>query len=307
MRVAVTGSHGFIGSALVRALEHEGDQVTRLVRGGANAEANALVAWDPQAGTIDAAGLEGQDAVVHLAGAGIGDHRWTADYKAIVRESRVKGTDLLARTLAGLERPPAVLVSGSAVGYYGDRGDDELTESSPPGSGFLAEVVQAWEAAAAPAADAGIRLVNIRSGIVQSPRGGALGKLLLPFKLGVGGRLGSGRQWLSWVSIDDEIGAIRHALTEDSLWGPMNATAPAPVTNAEYTAALAAALRRPAFIPVPTPVLQLRFGRQMVEEMLLGGQRVLPAALESSGYRFRHRTIEEALTSLLGQGKRTAS
>ena len=299
MKVAITGSTGLIGSALVRSLEADGHQVTRIVRGQPSGPRQ--VAWNPTGGAIDAAGLEGHDAAVHLAGAGLGDHRWTDDYKAKVLDSRVAGTSLLAETLASLDRPPAVLASGSAVGYYGDRGDEELTEASPPGTGFLSEVVQAWEAAAMPARQGGIRVALVRSGVVQSPQGGALKRLLLPFKLGLGGRIGSGRQWLSWVSLDDEVGAIRHVLGEESVSGPVNLTAPDPVTNAEFTRALGRVLHRPTLLPTPTPALQLLLGRELVSEMLLGGQRVLPAVLQASGYSFVHPSLEEALADMVGR------
>jgi uncharacterized protein (TIGR01777 family) len=307
VRVAVTGSHGLIGSSLVRALEQEGHQVTRLVRGGsaqAGTGKTGIAVWDPARGTIDAAALEGHDAAVHLAGAGIGDHRWTSDYKATVRDSRVKGTTLLAATLASLKQPPAVLVSGSGVHYYGDRGDEELTESSGPGTGFLAGVVQEWEAATAAASSAGIRVVNTRSAVVLTPEGGSLRRLLLPFKLGLGGRLGSGRQWFSWVSLDDEIGALRHAMTHESVRGPVNVAAPDPVTNADFTRTLGAVLRRPTIVPVPLPVVRLRFGRELVAELLLGSVRVLPKALEQAGYEFRAPTLRGALESMLGRGRR---
>lgn len=297
MKVVVTGSHGLIGGELVAQLTGDDHQVTRLVRGAAGP---GEAAWDPAAGTIDAGKLEGHEAVVHLAGAGIGDHRWTDDHKRAVLDSRVRGTDLLARTLAGLASPPQVLVSGSAVGFYGDRGDAELTEASGPGTGFLAGVVAAWEGAATPAADAGIRVVTVRTGVVLSPKGGALKKQLLPFKLGVGGRLGSGRQHLSWIALDDEVAALRHVVTTDGLSGPVNATSPHPVTNAEFTATLARVLHRPALLPVPTLALHALFGRQMVAEMMLGGQRVLPAALQASGFTFAHPRLEEALRGMLG-------
>ena len=260
--------------------------------------------WDPAAGRIDAAALEGHDAVVNLAGAGIGDRRWTAKHKAAIRESRVQGTGLLARTLASLDRPPAVLASGAAVGYYGNRGDEELTEESGPGTGFLSGVVQEWEAATAPAREAGIRVVTLRSGIVLSPRGGALQRQLLPFRLGLGGRLGSGDQWFSWISIDDEVGAIRHVLTNDDVEGPVNVTAPGPVTNAQFTASLGRALRRPTFLPTPTAALWLLFGREMVAEMLLTSHRVLPAVLTASGYSFRHPAVDAALADLLAPSPR---
>lgn len=296
MKVLVTGSHGFIGGELVGALRREGHQVTKLVRSSPGPDE---VQWDPERGTLAASPLEGHDAAVHLAGVGIGDHRWTDEHKAAVRDSRVKGTDLLARTLASLRQPPPVLASASAVGYYGDRGDEELTETSSPGTGFLSEVVHEWEAATAPAADAGIRVVRMRSGVVLSPKGGALKKQLLPFKLGVGGKLGSGRQWFSWISLDDEIAAIRHLLVTESLDGPVNVTAPNPVTNAEFTRTLGRVLRRPAIAPVPNAALNLMFGRQMVVEMVLAGQRVVPAALARSGFVFKHSELEPALRNML--------
>ena len=298
MRVAVTGSHGLIGGELVAELGRQGHEVTRLVRRRARTNE---AAWDPTAGTIEAAKLEGHDAVVHLAGVGIGDHRWTDDHKKAVLESRVKGTGLLARTLAGLSSPPKVLASGSAVGFYGyQRGDEVMTESSPRGGGFLAEVVDAWERAAAPAADAGIRVVNVRSGVVLTAKGGALKKQLLPFKAGIGGRLGTGRQWLSWISLEDEVAAILHLLGAVDRRGPVNATSPEPVTNAEFTATLARTLRRPAFMPVPNLALYALFGREMTEEMVLGGQRVVPRALEASGFAFTRPRLEDALRATLG-------
>ena len=295
MRVLVSGSSGFIGRELVKRLEAEGHEVTRLVR---RLPGPGEAGWDPREGTADAPALEGHDAVVHLAGAGLGDHRWTQSYKAEILNSRKEGTLLLARTLGGLQRPPRVMASGSAVGFYGDRGDEELTEESGPGAGFLAEVVRQWEAATAPAEEAGIRVVHCRSGIVQSPRGGSLGRLVLPFKLGLGGRIGSGRQWLSWVSIDDEVGGILHVLGREDVRGPVNMTAPYPVRFGEYAKALGRALGRPAVVPTPTFGLDLLLGREMVREMLLGGQRVLPAKLQASGYQHRHPRLEGALADL---------
>ncbi|MET0804696.1 MAG: TIGR01777 family oxidoreductase, partial [Acidimicrobiales bacterium] len=235
MDVAVTGSSGLIGTALVRSLEGDGHRVRRLVR--RPPEGPDEVRWDPDAGEVDAAGLEGAGGVVHLAGPGIGERRWTDDRKRELREARVEGTGVLARALAGLDRPPAVLVSGSAIGIYGDRGDEVLTEKSDLGDDFLAHLCRDWEAAAQPAADAGIRVATIRSGIVLAPEGGALAKLLPLFKLGAGGRMGSGRQWWSWITIDDEIAAIRHLLEHD-VAGPVDLTAPEPVTNQELTKAL---------------------------------------------------------------------
>jgi uncharacterized protein (TIGR01777 family) len=300
MRVAVTGSHGFIGSELVAVLRRGGHDVTRVVRPRPGEGPGAdEVAWDIGAGTIDAAGLEGHDAVVHLAGAGLGDHRWTQAYRREIRDSRARGTALLCETLAKLDRPPRVMVSGSAVGWYGDRGDEALTEASGPGTGFLAGVVRDWEAATGAARDAGIRVVRLRSGVVLDPRGGALRKQLLPFRLGAGAKLGSGRQWLSWITLQDEVAAVLHLMRSETLRGPVNATAPDPVTNAEFTRALAAALHRPAFLTVPPFALKLGFGRDMAEEMLLGGQRVLPAALEASGFTFRHPHVGAALRAML--------
>jgi hypothetical protein len=292
VKVVVTGSHGLIGGELVAELGRQGHDVTRLVRADPRpGEAR----WDPAAGTVEAAKLEGHDAVVHLAGVDIGDHRWTDAHKRAVLDSRVQSTALLARTLAGLSSPPRVLASGSAVGFYGDRGDAPLTEADGPGTGFLAEVVTAWENAAAPAADAGIRVAFVRTGVVMTGKGGALKKQLLPFKLGAGGRLGSGRQWLSWISLDDEVAALLHVLSTDGLSGPVNLTSPEPVTNATFTATLGRVLHRPAIIPVPTIALDALFGKEMVREMMLGGQRVLPAALEASGFTFAHADLEDAL------------
>ena len=299
MRVLLTGSSGFIGSALTRSLEADGHHVTRLVRRPPASDHE--IRWDPARGAIDSAALEGHDAAVNLAGAGIGDRRWTARHKAAIRESRVQGTGLLARALASLDRPPAVLASGSAVGFYGNRGDEELTEESGPGTGFLAEVVREWEAATAPAREAGIRVATFRSGIVLSTEGGALRRQLLPFRAGVGGRLGSGEQWFSWISITDEVGAIRHILGNADIEGPVNLTAPGPVTNAQFTRALGRALRRPTVLPTPTVALWVLFGREMVAEMLLTSHRVLPAVLTASGYSFRHPAVDAALGDLLAK------
>lgn len=296
MDVVVSGSHGLIGSALVPALTAAGHRVRRLVRGSPGP---GEVAWDPEAGTVDAGGLAGADAAVHLAGVGIGDKRWTTTQKQRIRDSRVKGTGTLARALAGLPTPPAVLVSGSAVGYYGDRGDEVLTEASGPGEGFLAEVVRDWEEAAAPAAEAGVRVVHTRTGIVQAAHGGALARQLPMFRLGVGGPLGPGRQWVSWVSLDDEVGAIVHALTTESLRGPVNLCAPEPTTSAGLAKAIGKALHRPAVVPVPRFALSLVVGRQMTEEMVLASQRAVPEKLLASGYRFRHPDIATAMHDLL--------
>ena len=296
MDVVVSGSHGLIGSALVPALAAAGHRVRRLVRGTAGPDE---VAWDPGAGTIDAGGLAGAGAVVHLAGVGIGDKRWTGEQKRRIRDSRVTGTSTLAAALAGLPTPPAVLVSASAVGFYGDRGDEVLTEDSGPGRGFLAEVVRDWEQAAAPAAEAGVRVVHTRTGVVQTPTGGALAKQLPLFKLGVGGPLGSGKQWVSWVSIDDAVGGILHALTTDSLRGPVNLCAPEPTTSAGLARAIGRALHRPAVLPVPKVALSVVLGGQMTNEMVLASQRAVPQRLLASGYRFRHPEIGPAMDDLL--------
>jgi uncharacterized protein (TIGR01777 family) len=297
MLVAVTGSSGLIGTALVGSLRADGHEVRRVIRGSSSAEPRTI-RWDIDAGTIDAAALEGVDAVVHLAGAGVGDHRWTSDYKRQVLESRTKGTDLLARTVAELDHKPALL-SGSAVGYYGDRGDEVLVETSRAGSGFLAEVAIAWERAAQPAVDAGVRYAFLRTGIVLAAGAGALGKMLPLFKRGVGGRLGSGGQWFSWISLDDEVRAIRWLLDHDEVTGPVNLTAPNPVTNADFTRALGSAVHRPALVPVPKLGPRLLLGREMADNMLFASQRVVPSVLTERGFTFTHPTLPTALAAAL--------
>jgi uncharacterized protein (TIGR01777 family) len=296
MDVVVTGASGLIGSALRPALERAGHRMVPMVRAAGGGEA---IRWDPDRGVIDAGGLEGVGAVVHLAGEGIGSKRWNDEQKAKIRDSRVRGTTLLAETLAKLQQPPKVLVSGSAIGFYGDRGDEVLTESSRAGDGFLAELCVAWEAAAAPAKEAGIRVSHIRTGIVVAGGGGALPKMLKPFKLGLGGRLGSGSQWMSWIGLEDEVGGIVHLLGDDAPAGPVNLTAPNPATNADFTKALGQAVGRPTIVPVPKFGLKLLLGGEMAEEMLLGGQRVLPTRLLDSGYTFTHPELAEALRAAL--------
>jgi uncharacterized protein (TIGR01777 family) len=296
MDIAVTGSSGLIGTALVRRLTDGGHRVLRVVRSPGGPD---TLRWDPAAGTIDAAGLEGVDAVVHLAGEGIAEKRWTPEQKERIRRSRTDGTTLLASTLAGLDRPPAVLLSGSAIGFYGDTGDCPTDESGPAGSDFTASVCVDWEAAAAPAVDAGIRTAFLRTGIVLATEGGALAKQLLPFRLGLGGRAGSGRQYQSWISLDDEVRAIEFLLTAE-LSGPVNLTAPTPVTNAEFTRTLGRVLHRPTTV-LPMFGPRLLYGRELADSLLLTSQRIVPAALERAGFAFEHPGLEGALRSILGR------
>ena len=297
MDVAITGASGLIGRALQASLRDSGHRPVAMVRRPVAAGEDAIE-WDPAGGRLDPASLEGFDAVVHLAGAGIGDKRWTAAYKNEVVRSRTGHTRLLSTTLAGLTRPPAVLVSGSAIGYYGDRKDDVLTEQDGPGDLFLSEVCVAWEGASRPASDAGIRVVNARTGIVLDARGGALPKLLPLFKLGLGGRMGSGRQWWSWIAIDDEVAALRWLLEHD-VAGGVNLTAPNPVTNATFAKVLGGVLHRPSVLPVPAFGPKLVRGAQLAQELLFASQRVMPATLTESGFAFSHPELEGALTAVL--------
>ncbi len=297
MDVAITGSTGLVGEALVSSLIARGHRVRRVVR---RPPGPSEVRWDPGAGTIDVAALAGIDAAVHLAGEGIAEHKWNDAQKQRILESRTRGTDLLARTLAALDPRPGVLVSASAIGYYGDCGDEELVETSEPGDEFLARVCIAWEGATAPAADAGVRVVTGRSGIILSGDGGALARMLLPFRLGLGGRLGSGRQYMSWISLDDEVGGIVHALEHDDVVGPMNLTAPDPVRNTEFTAALGKVLGRPTILPTPLLPLRVRYGAELVQQLLLDSARVLPATLQRTGYVFRYTDLEAALRHAVG-------
>jgi uncharacterized protein (TIGR01777 family) len=295
MRVVVSGSSGFIGRSLVVTLRRAGHEITPLVR---RAPRPGEAHWDPETGAIDIANLGGADAVVHLAGAGIGDKRWSAARRKVIVSSRVESTSLLARSLAGLDHPPSVLVSASAVGYYGDRGDEELTEDSGRGTGFLAELCGAWEEASEPAEHAGIRVVRWRSGVVLSPGGGVLARQLPLFRLGLGGRLGSGRQWLSWISMRDEIDAIVFALGHSALRGPVNATAPTPVTNREFTEAMGKVLRRPTALAVPQLALRAALGPDLATETALASQRVVPKRLMAEGFRFEHPVVVDALATL---------
>jgi uncharacterized protein (TIGR01777 family) len=297
MDVAISGASGLIGSALSASLRADGHQVLRLVRGGVTG--GDAIGWDPEGGRIDAPALEGLDAVVHLAGEGIGEHRWTDEQKAKIRDSRLRSTALLAGAIASRERRPRVFVSGSAIGYYGDRGDEVLTEQSAPGDDFLARLCVAWEAEAAPATEAGVRTVFTRTGIVLDAHGGALARMLLPFKLGLGGRQGSGKQWMSWIAKADEVGAIRHAIENRGVQGPVNCTAPTAVTNADFARTLGKALGRPTVLPTPLLPLKLRYGGELVETLLLVSQRVAPAKLEATGYEFSFRSLDDAFAVIL--------
>lgn len=297
MTTIVTGSSGLLGSALTRSLRADGVRVVRLVRRAPQSADESF--WNPGKGLVDPAALEGAEAVVHLAGAGIGDRRWTEEHRREVLRSRVEGTRTLVTALTRLSAPPAVLLSGSAVGYYGDTGDREVDESAPSGEGFLAEVVRAWEAEAGPAAAAGIRTATLRTGLVLSGEGGMLRRVLPVFKLGLGAPLGSGRQYWSWISVDDWVRAVRHAMGDRAVEGPVNLTAPEPVTNAAFTSALARAVHRPAMpLPVPAHVLRAALGG-FAQEGVLTGQRVLPRRLLDSGYAFRHIHLNEALSAVL--------
>ena len=299
MRVAVSGSSGLIGTALKVALQAGGHEVVPLVR---RAAGPGEAQWDPVGGTIDAAALFDVDAVVHLAGTGIGDRRLGPARRATVRRSRVDSTTLLARTMAALDPRPRALVSASAVGYYGDRGDEVLTEDSPGGHGFVSELCRDWEAAAEPARVAGIRVVVLRTGIVLARHGGALKKQLTLFRAGLGGRMGDGRQWTSWVTLHDAVRALLFSLGHESLQGPVNVTAPTPVTNREFTATLGRALRRPALMAVPRAALVVALGRTLATEVVLASQRAVPRALEDAGFAFDHPTLDRALAAVLGAG-----
>jgi uncharacterized protein (TIGR01777 family) len=297
MHLLITGSSGLIGSALVPRLEAGGNQIAILVRSRDRA-GNGAYFWDPESGVLDEAALKGADAVVHLAGETIAG-RWTGAKKRRIRDSRIGSTRLLSEAIATSEARPQVFVCASAVGIYGDRGGEELTEASPRGGGFLADVVDEWEAATQPAAQAGVRVVNLRSGEVLSRDGGALASQLLPFRLGLGGPLRGGRHYMSWISIEDEVAAIEHALATRELSGPVNLVAPNPVTNREFAKTLGRVLRRPAVLPTPLLPLRLAFGSEFVEEVLLSSARALPERLLASGYRFRFAELEPALNDLL--------
>jgi uncharacterized protein (TIGR01777 family) len=294
--IAITGASGFVGSALSRFLRAQGARVRPLVRPGQQAEDG--ISWDPAGGSIDGEALEGLDALIHLAGESLVEGRWTEEKKARIRDSRVRGTELLASAIARLERKPKVWVSGSAIGYYGDRGADEVDETGAPGSDFLAGTVVAWEQAALPAAALGVRVVHPRLGVVLSPEGGALKKMLLPFRLGVGGKLGTGQQGMSWISLQDTMRAFVHLIDCEQLTGAVHVTAPLPVTNAEFTRALGAALHRPTIFSVPASVARLAFG-ELADAALLSGVRALPRKLRESGFRFHQPELGRFLSQAL--------
>jgi len=295
MKIGITGASGLIGSALAHHLRERGHDVVPFVRRHASP---GEIGWDPDRGVLDPTHMHGLDAIVNLAGAGIGDHRWTEEYKRRILDSRVRGTAAIANAMASGDGP-RVLLNASAVGYYGD-GEQPVDETAPPGDGFLAGVVEAWEAATAPAEQAGVRVARMRSGIVLSADGGALAKMLPIFKLGLGGRFGNGRQWMSWISIDDEVAAIEHLLTSD-VHGAVNLSAPNPCRNADFAKTLASVLGRPAIIPVPEFGPKLLLGAERAEALLFDGQQVLPNVLIGDGYTFRHAELEPALRAVLGR------
>jgi len=297
MKVAVSGSHGLIGNALCNYLASSGHTVFRIVRGRSTGDSNSIT-WDPKAGTIDKEKLNGIDAVVHLAGENIASGRWTAEQKRKIKESRITGTSLIAKTISALAQKPEVVLSGSAIGYYGNRGDELLTEASNPGFGFLAEVCREWEDSMTPAAQAGIRVANLRTGVVLSPKAGALQKMLPIFKLGGGGIIGDGRQYMSWVSLDDELKAIEFLLTNRSIQGPVNLVAPNPVTNSEFTATLGRIVHRPTILPLPGFAAKIIMG-EMAEELLLASQKCQPTKLLNSGFKFSYPKLEDALRQAL--------
>ena len=297
MKIIISGASGLIGKPLVARLRKYNHEVIQLVRRAAKSGESQ---WNPANGLIDASVIDGADAVIHLSGAGIGDRRWTAKYKQELLDSRTKSTTLLATTIAKCAKKPSVFLSASGVGIYGPRGDEQLTEQSSHGDSFLAEICKQWEAATKPAIDAGVRTVFLRTGIVLTPLGGALKKQLPLFKFGLGGKFGNGKQWQSWISLDDEISAIEHLLTAN-ISGAVNLTAPNPVTNSEFTKALGRTLRRPALLPIPKFGPKLLLGSELVENLLFTGQRVMPVELQKSGFAFQHSTIDVALRALLNK------
>jgi hypothetical protein len=296
MKILVSGSHGLVGKALVRSLTSDGHEVMRLVRG--KKASGSEVDWQPDQGRIEVEQLEGINAVVHLAGESIASGRWTTEKKKAIRDSRVKGTALLSDALTRLSRPPAVFLSASAIGYYGNRGDELLTEKSAPGNDFLSSVCKEWEAATGPAAEKGIRTVCTRFGIILDPDEGALAKMLPPFRMGVGGRVGDGKQWMSWIALDDVVNGLKFLIDDESIQGPVNFVAPEPVTNAEFTKTLGRVLGRPTFFPIPAFGVRIAFG-EMADALLLSSQRVQPGVLREKGYKFSWSTLEPTLRHLI--------
>jgi uncharacterized protein (TIGR01777 family) len=289
MKILISGSYGLVGSALVPALTRAGHVVTRLVR----MEGQPGILWKPESSLMNSTPFEGFDAVIHLAGESIAGGRWTEEKKKRIRDSRINGTRLLVNALTRVQALPRVIIAASAIGYYGNRGSELLTEAAPPGSGFLADVCKAWEAATASAQSKGIRVANLRFGVILNAAGGALAKMLTPFKFGLGGPIGGGRQFMSWVDLDDVVGIVELALTSETLKGPVNVVAPRAVTNAEFTRSLGQALSRPAFLPMPAFAAKIVFG-EMADELLLASQRVQPAVLEKAGYRFRYPDLDSS-------------
>ena len=296
MKIVVSGASGLIGTALTKAASRLGHTVTPLTR--TPTAGLPGIEWNPSAGILNAQALEGFDAVVHLAGESIAAGRWTAAQKKRILDSRVQGTRLLSSTIAQLKRRPSVLVSASAVGFYGDCSDRLLREESPPGNDFLANVCREWEQATEPASKAGIRVVHLRSGMVLAKEGGALPKMLLPFKMGVGGKIGSGKQYMSWIDLEDEVSVIQHCISRDSIRGPVNSVGPSPVTNLEFTKTLGRVLSRPTIFPLPAPMARILLG-EMADGLLLSSQRAVPSALIAEGFNFRHPNLEEALRRIL--------
>jgi len=298
MRILVSGSHGLVGKALINSLTPDGHEILRLVRG--KPASAKEIEWHPDEQRLDAASLEGLDAVIHLAGESIASGRWTDEKKRAIRDSRVKGTALLSEALARLSRPPSLFLSASAIGYYGDRDDELLTEKSAPGDDFLANVCVEWENATIPTIEKGIRTVHARFGIILDAKEGALGKMLTPFRMGIGGRIGDGKQWMSWIDIEDVVNGLKF-LIASSVTGPVNFVAPNPVTNAEFTKTLGRVLSKPTLFPIPAFGARLAFG-EMGDALLLSSQRVKPAVLEERGFQFGHPSLEPALRHILDRG-----
>jgi uncharacterized protein len=300
MRILLTGSHGLVGTALTKLLVADGHEVRPLVR-YATGYGSHEIEWNPDRYSIAMSRIEGFDAVIHLAGESIAEGRWTDEKKRRIRDSRTKGTKLLAESLATLKEPPKVFLCASAIGFYGNRGEELLTEESPPGNDFLSDVCVQWEQATHEATDKGIRTVNMRFGIILDANGGALAKMLPPFRMGIGGRIGNGKQWMSWIALDDVVIGIKHALNSETMSGPVNYVAPNPVRNAEFTKALGKTLSRPTIFPIPAFGVRLAFG-EMADALLLSSQRVKPQKLETSGFRFNFPTLAAALAHLLKSG-----